>query len=92
MSERPDPGDLRVWWIPQIPMKAFTTPVESVAQGVWLCDVLAAYDTFQHENNVKPDYCNVGGVERYEEDGDGGFDWYEVDVEWELEEELKTKP
>ncbi|MFX6230456.1 hypothetical protein ABTF44_20900, partial [Acinetobacter baumannii] len=30
--------------------------------GQAICDVLAKYDAFQFENNVKPDYCNAGGV------------------------------
>jgi hypothetical protein len=73
-------GDLRVWWIPQIPMSAFHVDVETVEQGRWLCDVLADYDTFQLENNVKPDYSNAGGVQQYEII-DGLGDWYDVDDE-----------
>ncbi len=52
----------RVWWIPQIPMKAFLYEVPDVKTGQMLCDVLAKYDMFQFENNVKPDYANMGGV------------------------------
>lgn len=74
-------GDLRVWWIPQVPMEAFTVPVKSIAQGRWLESVLADYDAFQYEHDVKPDYCNVGGVQRLEQDGDGGLDWFDVDEE-----------
>lgn len=75
----PQPGDLRVWWIPQVPMSAFTVPVESAEQGHWLCNVLADYDQFQLDNNIKPEYFNAGGVNRYEDNGDGGFDWYDLD-------------
>lgn len=57
----------RVFWIPQVPMKAFHVPVETPEQGQWLCSVLADYDAFQFENNVKPDYSNVGGVEVFED-------------------------
>lgn len=53
---------LKVWWIPQVPMKAFDTPVLTIEEGRKICDVLAAYDQFQYENRVKGDYCNVGGV------------------------------
>lgn len=61
---------LRVWWIPQIPMKAFKVDVESVQQGKFLLDALAKYDLFQYENNVKPDYCNMGGLSVLEDDGE----------------------
>jgi len=68
-------GDLQVWWIPQVPMKSFTVPVSSVAEGVKVMDLLAAYDIFQFENNVKPDYCNAGGLNVFEE-GEW-VDWYD---------------
>lgn len=70
-------GDLRVWWIPQVPMNPFYVPVASVAEGVKIMNVLADYDAFQFENKVKPDYCNTGGLEVFEKnfDGDGNDDW-----------------
>ena len=70
----------RVWWIPQIPGKAFKVPVESPQQGKWLCDVLADYDLFQYHNHIKPDYSNAGGVQGLDEDG-----WYDLNDN-ELEE------
>lgn len=60
-------GDLRVWWIPQVPMKAFRQPVANVEQAILLLNTLAEYDNFQFENNVKGDYCNVGGLEIFED-------------------------
>jgi hypothetical protein len=69
-------GDLRVWWIPQVPMDAFFVPVETVEQGRWLERVLADYDIFQFENGVKPDYSNVGGVQVFEHD-----EWIDMDPE-----------
>ena len=33
--------------------------------------VLAAYDSFQFKHNIKPDYCNTGGIEMFEKDCDG---------------------
>lgn len=30
---------------------------------------------FLYNHNQIPDYCNAGGVEVYEADGDGGFEW-----------------
>ena len=73
---------LRVWWIPQVPMKAFTVDVSSVLEGAKLLDVLADYDIFQFENNIKPDYSNAGGLMRWTDNSDGegtpGWeDWYD---------------
>lgn len=64
-------GDLQVWWVPQIPMKEFTVDVADLREGVKIMSVLAAYDLFQYENRIKPDFCNAGGIERWCEDSDG---------------------
>ena len=62
-------GALRVWWVPQVPMKKFIVPVGTVKEAVLIMNTLADYDKFQYENNVKPDYCNVGGLEIVDADG-----------------------
>lgn len=84
-ESKPKDGDLRVWWIPQVPGKAFFVPVKTFAEGVWLQEVLADYDNFQYEHNIKPDYSNVGGLQRYsdelakeDEEGNG---WCDVDMD-----------
>lgn len=61
---------LRVWWIPQIPMSSFYVDVSTVEEGVKIMDVLADYDAFQLENNVKPDYSNAGGLVQLDDDGE----------------------
>lgn len=43
-------------------MATFDFDVPSYAAGMLLCDALGKYDAFQFENNIKPDYCNMGGV------------------------------
>lgn len=58
---------LRVWHIPQVPGKPFYVEVESVQEGVKLMNTLAAYDSFQLENNIKGDYANMNGLEFYDE-------------------------
>ena len=69
-------GDLQVWWIPQIPMKAFTVDVATVQEGVKILDTLADYDIFQAENNVRADFCNAGGLSRWcNDNGDGVPGW-----------------
>jgi hypothetical protein len=55
-------GDLKVWWIPQVPGKSFEVPVASVDEARKLLDVLARYDSFQYQHRIKPDYCNAGGL------------------------------
>jgi hypothetical protein len=56
-------GRWRVYWVPQIPMRPFHYEVPDYRAGVMLEDALGKYDLFQFENNVKPDYCNMGGVQ-----------------------------
>lgn len=76
MTTSPNPGDLRVWHIPQVPGKPFRVAVATVEEGRRLCSVLADYDLFQYRNRIKPDYCNVNGVEMFEGEVDG---WCDVD-------------
>jgi len=68
---------LQVWWIPQVPGKAFNVNVNSVEEGVLLMDVLASYDYFQYVHRIKPDYSNAGGLNQWSEDcdGDGNPGW-----------------
>jgi hypothetical protein len=82
MTSKYKDGDLQVWWIPQVPMKAFEFDVPTIEAGVMIMDALAEYDMFQFDNNVKPDYCNAGGIRRWcsNSDGEGtpGWeDWYD---------------
>lgn len=81
---------LQVWWIPQVPGKAFTVEVETVAEGVKLLDILADYDLFQYENRIKPDYSNGGGLNMWDEnsDGEGTPGW----VSWADEETGEDDP
>lgn len=63
----PKTGDLKVWWIPQVPMKAFETPVRNINEARLLVNTLARYDIFQYEHKIKPDYANVGGLLVFED-------------------------
>lgn len=82
----PKHGDLRVWWIPQVPMTAFFVPVGSLQEGVKIMDVLADYDRFQFEHRVKPDYSNVGGIHEFDAEDhtdspDGSWiDWFDEET------------
>jgi hypothetical protein len=76
------PGDMRLWWIPQVGMKeAFTVKVAGPDQALFLYNTLADYDQFQLDNSIKPDYCNTGGLAVFADDGEGP-EW----MEWELGE------
>lgn len=68
---------LRVWWIPQIGIEeTFYVSVESAEEGKKVMDLLAAYDAFQLQSNVKPDYSNVGGLQVWDEEEQEWNDWY----------------
>lgn len=69
-------------------MKAFHVSVASVDEARKILKVLADYDAFQYENNIKPDYANVAGLEVFDPDmidpsseynDDGWVDWYDED-------------
>lgn len=80
---------LRVWHIPQIPMKPFRVDVKDVEEGKKLLNVLADYDLFQLENHIKPDYSNASGLEIFE---DGEWcDYYDEEGRdiWEIIREEK---
>ncbi len=54
---------LKIWWIPQIPMKAFEIlDVPDIATAKILLSTLGDYDLFQYEYGIKGDYSNAGGL------------------------------
>ncbi len=79
IKNKPKEGDLKVYWYPQIPCKAFYVPVKTPDEAALIMDTLARYDAFQFEERIKPDYCNAGGLMVYERDYDHseGYDWCE---------------
>ena len=84
-SDPPRNGQLRVYWIPQIPMRSFEFDVDSPLEAQKYIAVLAEYDQFQLDNNIKPDYSNAGGLKVFDitdkTDGPDGS-W----LEWEDDE------
>ena len=76
MKDGKKEGELKVWWIPQVPMEPFEVEVSSLREGRKLLEVLGDYDLFQLEKRIKPDYSNAGGIVRWV-DGD----WEDVDEE-----------
>lgn len=68
---------LRVWWIPQLGVnEPFYIPVSSVEEGKKLLDILAVYDAYQLQNDVKPDFVNTGGLQIYNPEVADWEDWY----------------
>lgn len=61
---------LQVWWSPQLGSKAitpFVMPVHSFNEAKLIYNTLANYDLYQHENAIKPDYSNMGGLQYWDE-------------------------
>ena len=81
-----DNVELRVWWIPQMPMQPFHYSVPTLQAARMLCDALARYDLFQYKNKVRPDYDNAGGASWRHPELTGG-EWYDFDPEIEDEYE-----
>jgi hypothetical protein len=73
----PEQGDLRVWWIPQVPGKSFYVRISSPQEAKKILDVLANYDQFQLDHKIKPDYSNAGGLEVF--NGEDWEDWQDQD-------------
>lgn len=67
---------MRVWWIPQAGVDAvFYVPVKTVEEAKKVMDMLAAYDCFQYNHKIKPDYCNAGGLQIFDEEEQDWNDW-----------------
>lgn len=84
---------LRVWHIPQVPMKAFYIPVENEREAALIMNAIALQHVWLERNRVIPDYSNAMGVEIFDNDVDGfgnsgwtdywneeeGFEWDEYE-------------
>ena len=91
-TNRHKTGDLQVYWIPQVPMKAFTVDVACPAEAKKLLSILADYDQFQLDNNIKPDYSNAGGLNVFDaaDKTDGPYGswttWYDDATGYDIDE------
>lgn len=66
---------IRVWHIPQVQGKPFYVHTDDIREAKKICNILAAYDLFQLENNIKPDFSNVSGVHQFDEHENEWIDW-----------------
>lgn len=71
--------EYRVWHMPQVGanIPTFYVSVENLKQAKIMLSILADYDLFQYNNNVKPDYSNAQGLEQRTE----GTDWEDFNIE-----------
>ena len=76
---------LRVWWIPQVPMDPFYVLVNNLQEAKLLIDTLGRYDAFEFDNKVKPDYSNTGGLQIWDEELEADED-FEKWCDWTDEE------
>ena len=71
---------MHVWWYPQVGTgDIFYVPVKTPEEGKRVMDILATYDCFQYNHNIKPDYCNTGGLSVFNEESGEWEDWYSDD-------------
>lgn len=83
-------GNLRVWWIPQVPGTPFHVSVKDTDQAIFLLRTLANYDLFQLKHRIKGDYCNQGGLEVFD-DGEW-VEWHHADSDQDIDEMMEDAP
>jgi len=66
---------LRLSHYPQIPCKPFVVEVSSLEEALRIRNILANYDSFQFDNNIKPDYCNMTTLEEFNANEQEWLDW-----------------
>lgn len=63
----------KVWYIPQVPMKAFEHVVDDLKTAENVLSAIYEFSAFEYENKVKPDYADMGGI----------AEWNTTDKSWE---------
>lgn len=90
--KQPNVGDLRVWWIPEIPLSGidpFYVYVRDVKEAIYVLELLANYDIYHFENDLKGEWVsNAGGLEIYESDGEW-VEWYDEDTGMDIDEYME---
>jgi hypothetical protein len=83
---------LQVWWIPQVPGVPFYIPVKNVKEARLILNVLAAYDFFQLNHKIKPDFANAGGLRIWDDVEKGWVDWCDEKTGNDIDEIMSTSP
>ncbi|QSL99815.1 hypothetical protein SEA_ODAY_71 [Gordonia phage ODay] len=81
MTETPQPGDLKIWYIHQVPGKPYSQAVPDIATGQAILDAVYQVALFGLEHRWWPDFANMGGISRYEKYDDGDEGWFDLDDE-----------
>lgn len=55
----------------------FYIEVSSIEEAWLIMNILWEYDEFQFTNNIKPDYCNITGLEVFNEKEKDWEEWYD---------------
>lgn len=71
---------LRVVHFPQVPCKPFIVEVKNLEEAKFVIDMLANYDLFQFENQIKPDYANMTVVEEFDEEEGEWVSWFDEET------------
>jgi len=71
------PQNLRVWWKPDTPGKAFYIPVANLLEAKLFLSVLPEYDFFLYINHMRGNYSNAGGLEVWNEDTQEWEEWWD---------------
>ena len=70
----------RVWYVSQIPMKAFFVETTNAIEAEKILSALGDFSLFEFQNFVKPDYADAGGIEIWDVEGQGWIDYHPEDV------------
>lgn len=71
-------GEIKVWYIPQIPMQPYEVMVPDLKTAQIVLDALISLSIFEFENRVKPDYADAAGIARFEGGTEDG-EWWDVE-------------
>jgi hypothetical protein len=66
----PRPNDLLVWYIPCPPRRSYRQPVANLGEALTVLDFIRF---------VQAGIPTQAGVVRWEPDGEGGYEWADVD-------------
>lgn len=80
---------LRLAHYPQVPCKPFYIEISSIEEAKKISDILADYDMFQYENNIKPDYCNSTVLLYWDEEEKEWCEWHDEENDYTLDEYYK---
>ena len=74
----PKEGDLRLWYAHNISSSNLLySEISSPEKALSILPFIYELMLFLYDNNQILDYCNAGGLEVYEDDGEGGLEWCE---------------